>query len=996
MSAAAAAAAAAAQVPRTFRFISLNNTQIQCTDSINTNVHNHELVTPVNLRNRFIADIAKDGPAWQYLHPILIRIYNHLTSNVKNYYDQQLAEFTNIDDTDSNITPYPNIPKSSNNGLALKVLEPHVNTVFNESGYGPDRVCQSYNPTVIYTPASLLDSCLTKGNTFWPSRQDKINIVFDNIFMQRMGFYGTQWEKNGDDISITYTAIQGENPDVIIQPVTDDMSVDKLQTDASQPINRYMQGNPTKNYYLSANVGNLGNNIILKNCIKLIETKELGDFMQVLLYLAYIMIERPDINNVSMITTDNIVFAVCRKLRIPCLYTGCRLDIVPGHAIFYKYTPGLINYLEKLKSMIKHRYTTVLTYNKVTIEFLVDITAKPNKLKFIINNPRGRGHNKTKIIYEHDKAKKLKNKAHIDRAINTIKRQNNALRDICFHFLRALTSSEDLIINGNTYINSTVYGIIEAGQQQQYAAAATAAAAAAAPTAAAAAAPTAAQQANDGITKIYNGFKILSKKCMANHIVSWIDNDSYILHPGTKLFNDIMQNMDIEAIQDLTFIISRLQDGNPAAAIQKRSLQEQYRLSKIGASAAEEAKVESYATFVAPFSSSSSSSAAAAPFSSSSSSSAAAAPFSFLPAPPPPSPPAPFSFLPAASAASPPAPFSFLPAASAASAAPADSYNSAASYGSASSYAAPPNPMNNKSGGAINFENDYKELMQCINAEIENKDSELVTNLFLCYAFQLLITMQDVMEYGLSKSDKLFELAIKSTNPNDISSLNELVVYNEFINSIHYYSIKDKKNSDASLYFGSYLLALDHDVYHYQFAIIYDNLISTIDSDTVLNKYQIGEICGTNDNNILKYGKILKKYINFIDDNSDMMKNIEKSVAEMIKNTIDMTKTPTTGNTILMTKTPTTSNTKKPTTGNTNTSTTGKTKAISNFKNHPPNSIGVRPPYKIPVGGSRKKHNRRKKIDTRKRQRKHKHKSRKHSHAAIRTSKARPASRRFR
>ena len=47
-------------------------------------------------------------------------------------------------------------------------------------------------------------------------------------------------------------------------------------------------------------------------------------------------------------------------------------------------------------------------------------------------------------------------------------------------------------------------------------------------------------------------------------------------------------------------------------------------------------------------------------------------------------------------------------------------------------------------------------------------------------------------------------------------------------------------------------------------------------------------------------------------------------------------------------------------------------------------------------GGSRKKHNRRKKIDTRKRQRKHKHKSRKHSHAAIRTSKARPASRRFR
>jgi hypothetical protein len=49
--------------------------------------------------------------------------------------------------------------------------------------------------------------------------------------------------------------------------------------------------------------------------------------------------------------------------------------------------------------------------------------------------------------------------------------------------------------------------------------------------------------------------------------------------------------------------------------------------------------------------------------------------------------------------------------------------------------------------------------------------------------------------------------------------------------------------------------------------------------------------------------------------------------------------------------------------------------------------------------GTRKKHNRRKKIDTRKRQQKHKRHSRKshsHKHAAIRTSKARPAPRRFR
>ena len=556
------AAAAAAQVPlRTFSFTSPNQTQILCTDNIgNTNEHNHELVNLVELQDRFIADIAKDGPAWQYLLPILNIIYNPLRNQTNAYYEQQLAAFTDIDINDSNITPYPNIPKSSNNGNDLKVLEHHVNIVFNESGYGPDAVCKSHNPTVIYTPASLLDSCLTKGNRFWPSQQDNINIVFDNGFMQRMGFYGTRWEKNGNYIRITYTAIQGENPDVINQLVTDDTTVDILQKDVSQPIHRYMQGNPTKNAILSHSVGNLGNNTILKECIKLIETKELGDFMQVLLYLAYIMIDRPTINNVSMITTDNVVFAACRKLRLPCLYTGCRLDVLSGHATFYKYTSGLINYLDKLISMITHRFTTILTHNSVTKVFLNDIHDHPTKCKFIVPDPKFRGpldEPPRKIIegfgyrpFDRRTSRDVSvgiervNKADFKALINYINKTDKILTNIIGNFLNALTSGGPLIIDGTTYIEPNSHAIIEAGQAH--------AAAAAAPT------PAQAKAANDEINRIYDNFKELAKNYRVNQIITRIDNNTYILCPGTRLFDVITERMGIDAEKSLQDIIAYL------------------------------------------------------------------------------------------------------------------------------------------------------------------------------------------------------------------------------------------------------------------------------------------------------------------------------------------------------------------------------------------------------------------------------------------------------
>lgn len=945
---------AAAQVPdREFIFSLPNNNQIQCTGGQQQIIHQCENINLDAWKQRFIGDIVKDGPNWTQIGPILNAIYSSEFKIPATAAEVELGlnQFTDIDL--NIVTPYPNIPKSSISGNNLRVLESYVNTIFHESGYGPDRVCQNLSVSRIYTPASLLDSLGTKGDIFWPSISDNINLIFDNVFMRRMGFYGTEWAKINNIIHIVYSPTPTDPAkDTIEQPITSDMTVKGLQ-DEAYPISPYMQGNDSKNGRIIQNfvVGNLN------ECIKLIETKELGDFMQVLLYLAYIMIEHPIINNISMITTDSVVFAACIKLRLPCLYTGCRLQVLSGHATFYNYTPGLIDYLEKLKSMINHHLTTVLMNNEITKAYLQEIYDNPNKCKFIIDDPNsrikqkpGQPIKKGKIIQglryrPYDRRAKdegilEKNRTKIRELIVYINKQNR--KAILMHqtTILSLTSGIEFV---DLNINRTLYTITH------NAAAAGVAAAAGNPNATAAL-PAAAAAANDLINQIYRRFEIRMQEYMIKHVITRVNDDNFVLVPSTLLFNRIAADMNIKPeTTELSDIIQQLQNSvKESAAL--RGVEFKNRKSAIAAAAAASVAQFSLPTYAA---------SAAAPTASA--------------------------------------------AAASSSAGPAAAPISAANAGQYAIYPLPPPaypPMNNNSGGAINFENDYKELLQSINKEIENEDSELVTNLFLCYAFQVLINMQNgAIEYGLSKSDKLFELAIKSTNSKGISSLNELVVYNEFINSIHYYSIKDKKNSDASLYFGSYLLALDNKVHHYEFAMIYDNLISTIDNTTILHKYQIGEICGTNDNNILKYGKILKKYINFIDDNSDMMKNIEKSVAQMIKNTkkINTNAEKSVAEMIKNSKEIKTKLTTRPSInpikGN---SITGNTKAIRNFKNHLPKSIGDRPQYIIPVGGSRKKHNRRKKIDTRKRQRKHKHKSRKHSHAAIRTSKARPASRRFR
>jgi hypothetical protein len=275
---------------REFVFTAPNDNQIQCTGGGQQITHQRENIHLDRWKERFIGDIVKDGPNWNPLRNILNAIYSSefqipLTAGEV---ESKLNEFTNIDL--NIVTPYSNIPKSSISGGNLRVLENNVNTVFHESGYGPDRVCKQLSVRKIYTPASLLDSLGTKGDIFWPSTTD--NLIFDNAFMKSMGFYGTQWIKSGNDITITYSPYNGHLQESITQQITADMTVKGLQ-DTGDPISPYMQGNDNKNGRIIQNFPGH-----LNECIKLIETKELGDFMQVLLYLAYIMIEQPTINNV--------------------------------------------------------------------------------------------------------------------------------------------------------------------------------------------------------------------------------------------------------------------------------------------------------------------------------------------------------------------------------------------------------------------------------------------------------------------------------------------------------------------------------------------------------------------------------------------------------------------------------------------------------------------------------------------------------------------------
>jgi hypothetical protein len=151
-----------------------------------------------------------------------------------------------------------------------------------------------------------------------------------------------------------------------------DKLIDKLAyPTTSNRFGPYREGNVIKNEKIKAKIlsgGLLFTPAELKEIRRILLTKELGDVAQVLLYLRYVMYMEANFPNwnrgmVVMITTDGVVYYLCMKFGLSCIYTGAQAGRVSGSMHIYHYNAVNTDYALRLKNLITNEYEDIKKRN---------------------------------------------------------------------------------------------------------------------------------------------------------------------------------------------------------------------------------------------------------------------------------------------------------------------------------------------------------------------------------------------------------------------------------------------------------------------------------------------------------------------------------------------------------------------------------------------------------------------------------------------------------
>ena len=313
------------------------------------------------LDKRFFADIIKDSQTDNRVTDIVVRLKQcYATHHTKipdapAGYKAALTELENTLHTNpaisNNITELKNLVRTSTDGTNSTEISFAEMAVW-ESGFGTNKICKFSNDpdfVTIGTPGAKLDPLPKEPYTeYFPSNA---NIVFTGNFTKALGFPNTEISIIDDRVKITYK----DNQTVEVE-VNHTTTKDVLKTHPS--IGKYLLGNREKN----AAILNLQTN----NCdefYKYVETKELGDILQVWLYFAYVIINDVSTSEIVMITTDNVVYSFCILLGLSCVYTGSREGVESGCCTLKHYLAGPPDFTLQRDTMIKIHYNRIFAHN---------------------------------------------------------------------------------------------------------------------------------------------------------------------------------------------------------------------------------------------------------------------------------------------------------------------------------------------------------------------------------------------------------------------------------------------------------------------------------------------------------------------------------------------------------------------------------------------------------------------------------------------------------
>jgi hypothetical protein len=374
---------------------------------------NTHSMTQQQMLQRFFADIVKDSQAdfklanvIQILHHCFPNHVNAIPANIAGY-KVWLQMFDNRVFTDNidNITILKNILKTSTVGSNIKISD--ALWALYESGFGCSSVCRNPDMQTVKTPPATLDSLLKQSYDvlFNP------NVTFDEHLSTRLGIPdGFTWRTrpataadvaNWDQKSIVNIRFWNPPPGGAADAEREGMIDNELNTPVARGIfngigiaaNGDVMGNGPKNEKTAALATNIHNNV--PRIKRLFIIKEIGDVLQVWMYLALIHMMGWDPIEVVMVTTDSVVYLFCILLGLSCIYTGERVGVRSGCCTLRHYLAGTPNYLKKYENMIEVYATRLIQHNTSTSMGLLRLIADPSNFDYYKEHPGNPGYRRT-------------------------------------------------------------------------------------------------------------------------------------------------------------------------------------------------------------------------------------------------------------------------------------------------------------------------------------------------------------------------------------------------------------------------------------------------------------------------------------------------------------------------------------------------------------------------------------------------------------------------
>jgi len=322
-------------------------------------------------------------------------------------YKQQLSNLDKAFSPAGHEKNYFNIIKTSTGGPDPMKYQLTATNILHESGMKPNKISNASKITVITTPAARLDPASKTGATdFFPD--DSTSITFDSSFTSRLGFpHELEWTTTNKKSASATASSSSAEPLFDVTISNNKFKLDaidlKLTKKSSTPskLEEYsLAGNKKKNTEIN-NLWNEWNKTkddkkkleILNEIYKFLLLKELGDVVQVFLYYALIVIKTigvsPEdflkiIKTYLMITTDSIVYFLCKAFELPAAYSGSRTKVESGHCTLRYFLIGDADFKAHLINLFEIEYNKILGHNtsiKTVLEKIINIKGPTTNLK---------------------------------------------------------------------------------------------------------------------------------------------------------------------------------------------------------------------------------------------------------------------------------------------------------------------------------------------------------------------------------------------------------------------------------------------------------------------------------------------------------------------------------------------------------------------------------------------------------------------------------------